>query len=70
MTTEKPIQKIAIYYRVSTEQQVEDTIENQRQLLPKYAKKQGWHLVEEFEDPLIEFASESLTLCSSVTQTA
>jgi len=51
MTTTKPINKIAIYYRVSTEQQVEaDTIENQRQVLPKYATEQGWQIVKEFED--------------------
>ena len=46
------IKKVACYYRVSTETQVDrDTIENQKQLLPKWAKEQGWEVVAEFEDP-------------------
>jgi DNA invertase Pin-like site-specific DNA recombinase len=51
MTTTKQINKVAIYYRVSKDTQVkDDTIENQRQNLPKFATDQGWEIVREFED--------------------
>ena len=48
----KEIKKVALYYRVSSPDQVDkDTIENQKILLPQWAKEQGWDVVAEFEDP-------------------
>ena len=47
----KDIKKVALYYRVSSMDQVEkDTIENQRASLPQWARDQGWEVVAEFED--------------------
>ncbi len=47
----KEIKKVCLYYRVSTTDQVEnDTIELQRESLPKWAREQGWEVVAEYED--------------------
>ena len=47
----KEIKKVCCYYRVSTESQVEaDTIQNQRESLPVWARSQGWKVSAEYED--------------------
>ena len=47
----KPLPKCGIYARVSTERQRErHTIGSQLRLLPEYANKQGWNIVEQYVD--------------------
>jgi len=68
----KEIKKVALYYRVSCEAQVEnDTIENQRATLPQWARGQGWEVVAEFEDVgltgfKMEMRHDFLTMLSRV----
>jgi site-specific DNA recombinase len=51
MTNANGIKKVALYFRVSSDQQVQgDTIKNQYRVLPEYAKSQGWEILATFED--------------------
>ena len=47
MTSQSPSKKVALYFRVSTNQQ---TIENQRLELEKYCERQGWVIVKTYND--------------------
>lgn len=49
--TDKEIRGVAVYCRVSSEQQAEgDTIQSQKVELPKWCKEKGWEVVAEYED--------------------